>query len=59
MRELDLARIFPMQDAASARLMIIKAECLRSAGLISEATKRTVLDRAKAIIDESLRRHAA
>jgi hypothetical protein len=57
MCELDLALIFPMDDAASARLMIVKAECLHSAGVISAAEKRTILDRAAAIIEESVRPH--
>ena len=59
MRDLDLARIFPMDDAASARLMIVKAECLLSAGVISEAAKQAVLARAKAVIAERERQHAA
>jgi hypothetical protein len=56
MRELDIALIFPMDDTASARLMIVKAECLHSAGVISAAEKRTILDRAAAIIEESMHR---
>jgi len=59
MRDLDLAYIFPMNDAASARLTIVKAECLRSAGVISETAKQAVLHRAKAIIGVSERQHAA
>lgn len=53
MRELDIALIFPMNDAASARLMIVKAECLHSAGVISAAEKRTILNGGAAIIEES------
>lgn len=52
MRDVDLASIFPINDAASARLMIVKAECLRSAGVISEVAKQAVLDRARAVIEE-------
>jgi hypothetical protein len=52
MRDVDLASIFPINDAASARLMIVKAECLRSAGVISEVAKQAVLNRARAVIEE-------
>ena len=58
MRELDIALIFPTDDTASARLMIVEAECLRSAGVISVAEKRTILPRATAIIEESMRPRA-
>jgi hypothetical protein len=34
MRGLDIAFTFPMDDTASARLMVVKAECLHSAGVI-------------------------
>ena len=50
---LDLARIFQMDDEASARLMTVKAECLHSAGVINEAEKLAVLYRAKAVIENS------
>jgi hypothetical protein len=45
-----------MDDAASARLMVIKAECLHSAGVISAAEKWTILDSAAAIIEGVMRR---
>ena len=47
---LDLAQIFPMDDEASARLMMVKAACLHSAGVITEAEKLVVLERATAVI---------
>ena len=34
---LDLDTLFPIEDAASARLMLVKASCLRKAGVIDEA----------------------
>jgi hypothetical protein len=46
MPQLDLDRNFPMPDEVSAQLMVLKAECLRIAGAISEADKLTVVARA-------------
>jgi hypothetical protein len=48
-----LGRIFPMDDAASARLAIVKAECLRVAGVISTAEKAAVIERATVVIDQA------
>jgi hypothetical protein len=55
MRGLDIALLFPMNNTASARLMTVKAECLHSAGVIGAGEKRTILGRAAAIIEESMR----
>ena len=38
----DIEVIFPIKDAASAALMLIKAECLHEAGIINEFEKRYV-----------------
>jgi hypothetical protein len=38
--------IFPIKDAASAALMLIKADCLHTAEIINEAEKRYVHSRA-------------
>jgi hypothetical protein len=48
-----LGRIFPMDDEASARLAIVKAECLRVAGVISGAEKAAVIERATVVIDQA------
>jgi hypothetical protein len=59
MSELDIDRNFPMRDEASARLMIVKAECLLGARAISESQRLTVLGRALGILDQHRRRDAA
>ena len=56
---IDLTRLFPMQDEASAKLMIIKAECLYLASVISETEKLFVLEQARDIIGRSKRSAAA
>ena len=43
---LNLDSIFPMKDEASARLMMLKADCLRAAGLIDDAERQTIVTRA-------------
>ena len=58
-RQSDMAHLFPMRDEASARLMMVKAECLYSAGIISEAEKLSVFDEAKDLIRRSERQNAA
>jgi len=47
-RAWDIELIFPIKDAASAALMLIKADCLDKAGIISEAGKQWVYSRAHA-----------
>jgi hypothetical protein len=51
----DKAQLFPMRDEASAQLMMVKAECLYSAGIISDAEKLSVFDEAKNLIRRSER----
>ena len=41
-RELDLDLIFPIKDEPSAWLMSLKADCLYSAGVITERDKLAV-----------------
>jgi hypothetical protein len=62
----DIEVIFPIKDAASAALMLIKADCLHTAGIINEAEKQHVHSRARTFLghatlkDESfLKSHAA
>jgi hypothetical protein len=45
-RAWDIELIFPIKDAASAALMVIKADCLHNAGVISEGEKQWVYSRA-------------
>jgi hypothetical protein len=54
-RALNIELIFPIKDAASAALMIIKADCLHKAGIISEAEKHLVDSRARAFVDATLK----
>jgi DNA-binding NarL/FixJ family response regulator len=69
--EVDLTRLTPRQrEVLTAlarrlskneveRLLQIVEATIPSAGVISEATKRAILDRAKAVIEELERKHAA
>jgi hypothetical protein len=42
--------IFPIRDEPSARLMSLKAECLHTAGVISEREEQAVLGRAAKVL---------
>jgi hypothetical protein len=62
----DSELIFPIKDAASPALMLIKADCLHKAGIINEAEKRYVHSRARTFLDDAtlkdavfLKSHAA
>jgi len=46
-RAWDIELIFPIKDAASAALMVIKADCLHNAGVISDGEKQWVYSRAR------------
>ena len=43
--------MFPIKDAASAALMLIKADCLHKAGVITERGKQLVESRARAFLN--------
>jgi hypothetical protein len=58
-RAWDTELIFPIKDAASAALMLIKADCLRKAGIISEAEKQLVDSRARTFVDDATLKDAA
>src|SRR5215469_577328 len=45
--------VFPIKDAASAALMLIKADCLHTAGIIDEAEKQYVYSRARTFLDDA------
>jgi hypothetical protein len=51
----DSELIFPIKDAASAALMLIKADCLHTAGIINEAEKQYVHSRATLLDDATLK----
>jgi hypothetical protein len=51
--------IFPIKDAASAALMLIKAYCLHKAGVISEGERQWVYSRARTFLDDATLKDAA
>ena len=54
-RELDMAIIFPIRDAASAALMAVNANCLRRAGVINEQQKQCVDSRVRSACSMKLK----
>ena len=55
----DSELIFPIKDAASAALMLIKADCLHKAGVISEGERQWVYSRARTFLDDATLKNAA
>ena len=55
----DIEVIFPIKDAASAALMVIKADCLHKAGIISGQEKQWVDSRAGTFLDYATFNNAA
>ena len=55
----DRELIFPIKDAASAALMLIKADCLHTAGIIDEAERQLVHSRARMFLDDAILKNAA
>jgi hypothetical protein len=51
--------IFPIKDAASAALMLIKADCLNKAGVVSEGERQWVYSRARTFLDDATLKDAA
>ena len=58
-RAWDIELIFPIKDAASAALMLVKADCLHKAGIISEAEKQLVNSSARTFVDDATLKNAA
>jgi hypothetical protein len=58
-RKVLTALVRPLSKNEVVRLLQVVEATTRSAGVISEATTQAVLDRAKAIIEELEREHAA
>jgi hypothetical protein len=58
-RAWDIELIFPIKDAASAALMVIKADCLHNAGVISEGEKQWVYSRARPFLADGTLKDAA
>ena len=52
-RAWDIEVIFPIKDSASAALMLVKADCLHTAGIINEAEKQYVHSRARTFLDDA------
>jgi hypothetical protein len=50
---------FPIKDAASAALMVIKADCLHNAGIISDGEKQWVYSRAHPFLADGTLEDAA
>ena len=57
-RAWDIELIFPIKDAASAALMLIKADCLHKAGVINAAEKQWVHSRAGTFLADSTLKNA-
>jgi hypothetical protein len=55
----DSELIFPIKDAASPALVLIKADCLHTAGIINEAEKQYVHSRARTFLDDATLKDAA
>jgi hypothetical protein len=55
----DMELIFPITDAISAALMLIKADCLHKAGIINEAEKQWVNSKARTFLDDAALKDAA
>lgn len=55
----DIELKFPIKDAASASLMLIKADCLHKAGIINEDEKRHVHSRARTFLSRLTETSAA
>jgi hypothetical protein len=58
-RAWDIELIFPIKDAASAALMLIKADCLHKAGIISESEKQLVDSRVRTFVNDATLKDAA
>jgi len=52
-RARDIEVIFPIKDAASAALMLMKANCLHTAGIINDADKQYVHSKARTFLDDA------
>jgi hypothetical protein len=58
-RAWDIELIFPIKDAASAALMVTKADCLLNAGVISDGEKQWVHSRARQFLADGTLEEAA
>jgi hypothetical protein len=57
-RAWNIELIFPIKDAASAALMVIK-DCLHNAGVISDGEKQWVYSRARPFLADGTLKDAA
>ena len=58
-RSWDIELIFLVKDVASATLMVIKADCLHNAGVISDGEKQLVQSRARPFLADGTLKDAA
>jgi len=58
-RSWDIELIFLVKDVASATLMVIKADCLHNAGVISDEDKQWVHARARSFLADGTLKDAA
>ena len=58
-RAWDIELIFPIKDTTSAALMVIKADCLHNAGVISDGEKQWVYSRARLFLADGTLKDAA
>ena len=59
LRVRDIEVIFPIKDAPSAALMLLKADCLHTAGIINQAEKQYVYSRARSFLNDATLKDAA
>jgi hypothetical protein len=58
-RTWDIDLIFPIKDTASAALMVIKADCLHNAGVISDGERQWIHSRARPFLSNGTFKDAA
>jgi hypothetical protein len=54
-----MSAIFPIKDAAAAALLVIKADCLHNAGVISDGERQWAHSRARTFLADALLKDAA
>ena len=50
---LEFDRIFPIHDQPSAKLMLVKADCLRTAGVIGDLERAAVIIQAGRFLEDN------
>jgi hypothetical protein len=57
--QFDVELIFPIRDAASAKLMTLKAACLSNAGIIDARQRKIVEQRAQRFLGQNAFQHSS